>query len=148
MNATAIAMNASASVNAIPRNMRPVRRPCSSGWRATDSTVLPTTMPTPMAGPIVATPKAIGAMWPVSSATVVMGSTCVSFQLVTRAVARFIELFRGLVFVGQGELDVYGCEECEDVCLQRRDEEFEEREDKAEGEGANAEGAEPATCGE
>ncbi len=37
MNATAIAMNARASVNAIPRNIRPCRRPWSSGWRATDS---------------------------------------------------------------------------------------------------------------
>ena len=56
MKYVAMPMNASASVKAIPMYMRTVRRPCSSGWRATDSIVLPTTMPTPIPAPMAERP--------------------------------------------------------------------------------------------
>ncbi len=56
-------MKASASVKAMPIHISTWRRPASSGWRATPSIVLPTTMPTPMAGPIAARPYPTVAMF-------------------------------------------------------------------------------------
>ncbi len=64
MNATPMAMKQSASVRAIPIHIRVCRRPASSGWRATDSMVLPTMMPTPIPEPMTARPKARGASCP------------------------------------------------------------------------------------
>src|SRR5450631_1070130 len=52
---------ASASVNAMPRNMVVRTMPADSGWRAMAVMALPTTMPMPIPGPIAAAPYPIPA---------------------------------------------------------------------------------------
>ncbi len=49
-------MRASASVNAIPRNIVVRTMPAASGWRAMAVMALPTTIPMPMPGPMAAPP--------------------------------------------------------------------------------------------
>ena len=56
MNASTNPKSASASVNAMPRNMVVRTMPADSGWRAIDEMALPTTRPMPMPGPMAAPP--------------------------------------------------------------------------------------------
>ena len=56
MNASTKPNSASASVNAIPRNIVVRTVPADSGWRAIAVMALPTTMPMPMPGPMAAPP--------------------------------------------------------------------------------------------
>ena len=56
MNASTNPNSASASVNAMPKNIVVRTMPADSGWRAMAVMALPTTMPMPMPGPIAAPP--------------------------------------------------------------------------------------------
>jgi hypothetical protein len=56
MNARTKPNSASASVNAIPRNIVVRTVPADSGWRAIAVIALPTTRPMPMPGPMAAPP--------------------------------------------------------------------------------------------
>src|SRR5690606_31129532 len=101
------------------------------------SIVLPTTMPTPMAEPIEARPKASGTRYP-TMFTWVPFLSGVGFRRVPG----------GSVLVCQRELDVDGGEEGEDVGLQHGDHQLEEREDHGERERADAEEADQLAVGE
>src|SRR3954451_3252356 len=105
--------------------------------------VLPTTMPTPMAGPMAARPYPTVAMLPEIAATTEVSTLGFSFRC---GPDRASEPVRGLcsVLFSDGELDVDRREEREDVGLEDGDQDLEQRECESEDEGADAEQPEEA----
>src|SRR5665647_2869939 len=83
-------------------------------------------------------------MFPLIAARTVVASTCVSFRNGELGECRI----RCLVFLSQRELDVDSGEKCENVSLKHGHQQFEQREDEAEREGARAEELESAVCRE
>src|SRR3954464_14009487 len=105
--------------------------------------VLPTTMPTPMAGPIAARPYPTVAMLPEIAATTEVSTLGISFRCGRDRASRPVRGVSSVLF-GDGELDVHRREEREDVGLQDGDQDLEQREREPEDEGADAEDPEEA----
>src|SRR5215211_5658855 len=102
-----------ASVSAKPSHMRPSSEPRSSGWRPTDSMVLPKMKPTPTPGPIAPKPVARPS-WSALAASSMLPSSAMQVSLVVGV---------------DRSTDVDGGQGGEDVRLQERDQGHLERVD-------------------
>ena len=137
-------MNASASVNAIPMNMRTCRRPCELGLARDALDGLADDDADADGGADGCEAVADG-----RDVAVDLGEngSCVHGGVSFRDGGSGRVPESGSVLVSQRELDVDGGEQGEDVGLQHGDEDLEEREDEAEGERADAEERERAAGG-
>src|SRR5438874_8089754 len=121
---------ASASVKAMPRNIVVRTMPADSGCRAMAVMALPTTMPIPIPGPMAAPPYTMPrptAVRPFSNSP----ESCVAKKCSGASRCNstcFSLLFEQLVVGMHGSTDVHGRENREDVGLQERDQQLEDRE--------------------
>src|SRR6476661_6313988 len=114
MNASTNPNSASASVNAMPRNIVVRTVPADSGWRAIAVMALATTRPMPIPGPIAAPPY-----------TMPRPMVWRPALLSTAAAARTWSKGSSLVFRMHRSADVDGGENGEDEGLQEGDENLE-----------------------
>src|SRR4051812_6757851 len=136
MNARTKPKSASASVNAIPRNIVVRTVPADSGWRAIAVMALPTTRPIPMPGPMAAPPYTMPrpiAVRPFVGSFVaaaakmkwIRAKATWSSWLCARA--RACSRVGGSVFGVHRATDVHRGEDREDEGLQEADEDLEAR---------------------
>ena len=116
MKATAIAMKQSASVSAIPRNMRPLRRPCELGLAGDRLDRLADDDAHADTGADGGEAEGEGCELSDDVHRGFLSKGLMGRQPATRS-----------VLVGERELDVDGGEDGEDVGLERGDEELEQR---------------------
>src|SRR5262245_37293014 len=123
MNASTNPNSASASVNAMPRNIVVRTVPADSGWRAIAVMALPTTRPMPMPGPMAAPPYTMPR--PIAVRPFVLSVTVWAWASRRWSRATWVLLLVLSVLGVHGTADVHGGEDREDERLQEADEDLE-----------------------